>query len=213
MAREFEAPSARENCENLKMALKGDKMDATHIKINLDLLNQEIARVGGDFSRLGVSLDDLKYIEQKLITKTAYFGAEFSVPQVEKLQGLIKEAETAHEQEPNTDDSLSGGEKSPELSIQTETAKINDAIKEFGHWLEIFSGDLHTGGSIWQQVHRGLSRHLEQLNKLKNSELVAAGKISEATEDRLIEALGRVRDLKRRHDRLEQPPIEYNKAA
>ncbi|MCX6779829.1 MAG: hypothetical protein NT034_01460 [Candidatus Magasanikbacteria bacterium] len=213
MAREIQAPNAQENVENLKMALKGEEMDAGHIKVNLDLLNQEIANVGGDITRLGLKLDDLKYLDQKLTSKAGNFGVEFPVQQVESLQSIIEQAESQETQKPQeAEDTLSGGELSPELNLKSEIAKIDDTVQSFEHWLEIFNGMLNNGGSVWQQVDRGLTRNLEQLNKLKGSELVAKGKIPEKTEDKLIEALNRVRQLKNRHDRLQQPPA-YSQAA
>lgn len=127
----------------------------------------------------------------------------------------IQEAEkNATEKQPaEPEQALSGGELSPELSIKGEIAKIDSAVKEFEHWLEIFNGDLNSGGSTWNQIDRGLTRHLGQLNKLRASDLIAKGKIPEATEDRLIETVGRVRQLKTRHDRLQQPPTGYAQAA
>lgn len=127
----------------------------------------------------------------------------------------IQEAEKniSEKQPTKSEQVLSGGELSPELSIKGEIAKIDSAVKEFEHWLEIFNGDLNSGGSTWDQIDRGLTRHLAQLNKLRTSDLIAKGKIPEATEDRLIEAVGRVRQLKTRHDRLQQPPTGFAQAA
>lgn len=210
-----EVPSGRENCENLKLALKGDQMDASHIKINLDLLNKEITKVGGDIARLGISLADLKYIDQKLTAKAPIFGAEFPVQEAVALKEILEQAESRTEKQPqdNPETALSGGELSPELTLRGEIVKINSAVEELDHWLEIFSGDLNSGGSTWSQVDRGLTRHLNQLNNLKGSELMAKGKIPEKDEDRLIEALGRVRQLKTRHDRLQQPPTYPSQSA
>lgn len=210
-----EMPSGKKNCENLKLALKGDQMDASHIKKNLDLLNQEITKVGGDIARLGISLDDLKYIDKKLTAKAPIFGAEFPVQEAVALKEILEQAEsrTEEQSQDNPEIALSGGETSPEYTLQNEITKINSAVDELNHWLEIFSGDLNSGGSTWSQVDRGLARHLKQLNDLKGSELVAKGKIPEKVEDKLIEALGRVRQLKIRHDRLQQPPTFPSQSA
>ncbi len=209
-----EMPSGKQNCENLKMALKGAELDANHIQKNLELLNQEITRVGGDIARLGISVEDLTYIDQKLTSKAQLFGNEFPAQQAEQLHSLIEQAEAREVEKPvkMAETALSGGELSPEQTVKSEVAKINSAIDAFNHWLQIFSGDLNSGGPIWQQVDRGLNRNLEELNRLRSSELIAKGKIPEATEDLLFATVDRVRQLKSRHDRLQQPPT-YAQAA
>ncbi len=93
-----EMPSGKQNCENLKLALKGEEMDSdhiNHIKVNLDLLNKEITRVKGDIAKLGISLDDLKYIDRKLTTKATNLGADFPAEQVGAFQEILKQAEQA----------------------------------------------------------------------------------------------------------------------
>lgn len=122
------------------------------------------------------------------------------------------EKDTAEKPPAESEQSLSGGELSPELNIRGEIAKIDSAVQEFKHWLEIFNGDLNSGGSTWDQIDRGLTHHLNQLNKLRSSELIAKGKIPEKTEDSLFATVDNVRRLKQRHDRL-QPPTQYAQAA
>ncbi|MBI5221287.1 MAG: hypothetical protein HY979_00580 [Candidatus Magasanikbacteria bacterium] len=209
-----EMPSGRENCENLKMALKGTELDANHIKINLDLLNQEITKVGGDIARLGISVEDLTYIDQKLTSKAQLFGTEFPAQQAEQLHSLIEQAEAKENEKPvkEAETALSGGEYSPEVTLQGEISKINSAVAYFNHWLTIYSGNLNTGGSTWVHVDKELTHQLNNLNKLKGSELIAKGKIPEKTEDALLNTLDDVRKMKIRHHRLQQPP-NYAQAA
>ncbi|GEM_PF-4670937 len=88
-------PNAQQNLENIKFGLREASFDANFVKSNLDALNNEINSVGGDISRLGIKLDDLNHIHQKIDGKRLQLGKDFPVVQMEALAEKIKSVETA----------------------------------------------------------------------------------------------------------------------
>lgn len=123
-------PNAQEGVANIQFALKNEKIDPNFVRVNLDSLTNEINRVNGDLSRLGIKLDDLKHINQKLTGKADRFGADFPVQQAEALTKIIDQAESRAEQKPDTEPAIQT-EGEPRTLI-SERSKILNLIDSAG---------------------------------------------------------------------------------
>jgi len=209
----YQGPNALQTVENLKSALKGEEMDAAHIQTNLELLLQESNRVGGDIARLGVSVQDLQYIDSKLTTKASNFGTEFPAELAQSLHELLEkstETEQTHTEEPSGE---IVGHISPELKSQSEQSKIESTVAAFYQWKEIFTdADLSSTGAIWSKIDHGLSRHLDELKGLKGLEAITKGQLPDDVEDHFLDTLRYAQELKTWHDQL-QSPTQYRQAA
>jgi hypothetical protein len=207
-------PNAAENVSNLKEALRGQTPDAAHIKSNLELLLQEANKVGGDIARLGIKAEDLQYIDDKFTAKAPLFGAEFPAELVVQLHELVKQTEQVEAQAETKKPELiviEGGAQ--EINRQSERNRVESAVAAFYQWKEIFSDqDLSDTGSMWTQIDRGLTNHLNQLKKVKGLDAVAKGQLPTDVEDHFLDTLRYVQELKTWHDKF-RPQGDYQIAA
>ncbi len=208
----LQMPNGQESVENIKFGLLEDKVDANFIKNNLESLNNEIANVNGDLSRLGIKLDDLKHIYQKLDGKRDKFGEDFPVSQVEALTKTIEQVETvkSEQEAQNTDSDVV---YTPETIKLNEQATIRSTIDAYSAWRRIIPDVLLSNtGNKWNDINRQITDHLNKLKALKGLEVVQKGKMAEKDEDEMIAVIDNAQQLKNWHDKLGAQP-QYQKAA
>jgi len=198
----LQMPNGQESVENIKFGLLEDNIDANFIKSNLDALNNEITKVNGDLSRLGIKLDDLKHIHQKMDGKRAKFGADFPISQMETLGKTIEQTEAIQsEKEASNSNSETGF--SPEVVAQSDRSKISSTVDAYGAWRKFYTdSDLSDRGPKWKKINQQITDHLTKLKELKGLEIIQKGKLPENEEDHLIATIDNAQQLKNWHDSL-----------
>ncbi len=197
-------PNGQASVENIKFALVDEKIDTNFVKVNLDSLNDEITRVGGDISRLGIKLDDLKHIHQKLDGKRGKFGDKFPVAQIEALTQIIEQAEASKaEKEAQNDNVETGSEFSPETVAKSDRSKIDSTIDAYITWRNLYTdSDLLSTGPLGVSINRQITDHLNKLKGLKGLEIVQKAKLPNDSEDQMIATIDNAQQLKNWHDKI-----------
>lgn len=208
----MQMPNGQESVENIKFGLLEDKVDSNFIKANLDSLNSEITRVNGDLARLGIKLDDLKHIYQKLDGKRAKFGSDFPTTQIEALTKIIEQNESVRTEQESQNNN-SEAVYTPETIKLNEQATIRSTMDAYSTWRRIIPDDLLSNtGNKWNDMNRQITDHLNKLKALKGLEIVQKGKMPEKDEDELIAVIDNAQQLKNWHDKLGSQ-TQYRKAA
>ncbi len=85
------AHDVRVGLENLVKEIKAAKNAGNKDRASDDQTESEITP--GDLSRVGISLDSLRYIEQKLLAKQSQFGDNFPLEQAKALTEMVRQIE------------------------------------------------------------------------------------------------------------------------